>query len=101
MPRIFKTANAKEDLINIWSYTYKNWGERQADHYHDNLEKACQLLAETPLMCRLREELSSPVRIHHHEHHLIIYIQVDEDIHLIRVLHESMDYERHLTEGNA
>ena len=100
MPRVYKTAEAKEDLINIWSYTYKNWGEAQADLYHGELERAFELLADSPLICRLREELQPPVRLHHYNHHLIVYIEVESGINLVRVLHESMDYESHL-EGNA
>lgn len=100
MSRIQKTAAAKEDLINIWLYTYKNWGEKQADLYVDDLERAFLLLADAPLICRLREELIPPVRIHHFNHHLVIYVETKDGISLVRVLHESSDYES-LFEGSA
>lgn len=72
MPSIHKTGEAKEDLINIWLYTYKNWGEKQAEPYLDDLGRAFQLLVNAPLICRLREELKPPVRIHHFNHHLAL-----------------------------
>jgi len=96
MPLIHKTKEAREDLINIWRYTYKNWGEEQADRYNNELDKTIKLLAKEPLISRLREELDPPVRIHHFNHHLIVYVEIERGISLVRVLHESSDYESHL-----
>lgn len=96
MPFVIKTTQAQEDLIDIWRYTYEKWGEAQADLYLDDLENALQLLAHEPLICRKREELTPPVRIHHTHKHLVIYIEIESGIRLIRVLHESCDYETHL-----
>lgn len=96
MPLIQKSAAAREDLINIWRYTYTNWGEPQADLYNKELENALSLLADAPLICRLREEISPPVRIHHFRKHLVVYVEVEGGINLIRILHESSDYESHL-----
>lgn len=101
MYRILKTAEAEQDLINIWSYTYRNWGEEQADIYLDSLEEAFKLLTETPLLCRSRREFVRPVRIHPHAHHLVIYDVLPEIINIVRVLHESMDIEAQLEEGSA
>ena len=57
---------------------------------------AIQLLAEQPHMCRERLELAPPVRIHHHAHHLIVYLALEDGINVVRVLHENMDYESQL-----
>ena len=100
MYRILKTAEAEHDLINIWLYTYKNWGDRQADKYLDGLEEGFKLLAGTPLLCGLRREFIKPVRIHHHAHHLIIYDALADRINIVRVLHENMDVETQL-EGES
>ena len=96
MPRIIKQAQAELDLLDIWLYTFNEWGERKADEYLDELDSAIQLLAEQPDMCRERLELVPPVRIHHHAHHLVIYLALDEGINVVRVLHESMDVEARL-----
>lgn len=100
MPIIFKTDRAREDLINIWRYTYREWGEQQADHYCDGLAKAFELLAETPQVRRLRTELTPPVRIHHVKHHLIVYLEIEGGIRLIRILHGSMEMDSHLDSGS-
>ena len=52
MPRILKQAQAEQDLVEIWLYTFNEWGEYQADKYLDELNAAIRLLAEQPLSCR-------------------------------------------------
>jgi toxin ParE1/3/4 len=91
MAHIYKQSLAEQDLVNVWLYTLERWGERQADKYLDDLEQAMLLLAETPLACRERDELTPAVRIHHHKHHMIVYETVQDGINVVRVLHESMD----------
>jgi len=82
---------AESDLENIWHYTASMWGVEQAATYIDGLDHAFQLLTKSPLICRERWEFSPPVRIHHHEKHLIVYLVTATNIHIVRVLHESMD----------
>ena len=96
MPIIYKTLQAQEDVINIWRYSFKFWGEKQADNYVDELNHAFHLLANEPKICRLRNEIKPPVRIYHLNKHLIIYIEVKGGIQLIRILHESSDYHSHI-----
>ena len=45
MPRIFKRALVEQDLVNIWLYTFDEWGEKQANKYLDDLDNAIRLLA--------------------------------------------------------
>ena len=97
-PAIFRRPLAEEDLINIWLYTYENWSEEQANHYLDTLESAFKLIAENPLICRERDELTPPVRIHPCEQHLIIYIKIDSGIDIIRILHKTMDIDVQLSD---
>ena len=33
MPQVFKQALAEQDLVEIWLYTFNEWGEKQADKY--------------------------------------------------------------------
>jgi len=101
MPRITKHALVDQDLVEIWLYTYNEWGEQQADIYLDELDTAIQLLAEQPLICRERIELKPPIRIHHHGRHLIVYLAQADGIRLVRVLHENMDIDSHLEESEA
>jgi toxin ParE1/3/4 len=96
MGRYVFSNQAETDLIGINHYTVINYGKRQADSYTDSLKKACQFLANNPSFCRERTELSPPVRIHHHNRHLIIYIDNRESILIVRILHDRMAIEDHL-----
>lgn len=96
MRRIHKRPLAEEDLINIWTYGYEQWGIAQADSYADDLEEQFKLLAHSPGICRERTEFVPPVRIHRHVSHLIIYTVEDDRIIIVRVLHYRMDLKQRL-----
>ncbi len=88
---------AYRDMEAIWSYTADRWGANQADHYIDGLDETFELLACQPGLGKLASEFSPAIRIHRHARHLVIYRQTDEDILVIRVLHDSMDINSQLT----
>ncbi len=87
---------AEKDLESIWQHTAKNWSANQADHYIDGLVDIFKLLSKNPLMCRERSEFSPSVYIHHHAHHLVVFMISRTGIDIVRVLHESMDIDAHL-----
>ena len=92
------TPEAKKDILNIGRYTQREWGKKQRQIYLAGLNTKFEFLAENPLVSRERLEIIPPVRIHHHEKHLIIYLSEPSQILIVRVLHESMDIETQLSE---
>ena len=98
MLSVRKTALAEQDLIDIWLYSFHMWSEEQADFYLDDLGHAIDLLAKQPLICRERTDLSPSVRIHHHNKHLIVYTVGAHEILVVRVLHDSMDIQVHISD---
>jgi toxin ParE1/3/4 len=86
---------AVADIGAIWDYTAETWGVVQADRYVDDIRNACVALAEGERAGRrvgvLDGYLKLPVG-----RHLIFVRQVGPGIVVIRVLHQSMDVERHL-----
>ena len=86
---------AVADIGAIWDYTAETWGEDQADRYLDDIHNACIALAGGERAGRrvdVREGyLKYPVG-----RHLIFFRQDGPRIVVIRVLHQSMDVERHL-----
>ncbi len=80
----------------MYLYGFNRFGEEQAEKYFYEIEECINLLADTPLMSRERTEFIPPVRIHRHASHLIIYIIQTDHIFIVRVLHDSMDIQKHL-----
>lgn len=92
------SQKAEEDILNIFLYSTEQFGLKQAEFYHDLLEKSFQFLAENPMAARIRHEISPPVRIHPTESHIIIYtVEENGDISVIRVRHR---YEDWVTDGD-
>jgi len=94
--RLFPAAEA--DLEHIWHYTVRTWSVEQAVSYLDSLEQAFHLIAGSPYMCSERLEFRPPVRILHHESHLIVYLVRNNEVQVVRVLHEAMNIGAQLDE---
>ncbi len=90
------TIEADEDIVRIYVQGVTNFGAGQADAYFEGLFETFEILAVNPQMARERSELSPPVRIHPYGSHVVAYMIEGEDILIVRVLHGSQDWERHL-----
>ena len=86
---------AEGDLENIWLYTLERWSQNQADNYYADLITAFEKLANGEKKGR-----SVDIRQGYLKYsvgsHFIFYRHSDTGIDVIRVLHQSMDVERHL-----
>jgi toxin ParE1/3/4 len=78
-------------------YTLETWSEDQADFYYHELVKACQDIANRPTyLDKEYQEIMPGLYGHHIYKHLIFYILVEDGVEIVRILHERMDFERHL-----
>lgn len=89
------SEKAKADLRGIWNYTEDRWGEQQADTYYRDIIKTFELLATGE-----RQGRKSDVREGYLKYpvgrHFVYFTKGDEKIKVVRVLHGSMDVDRHL-----
>ena len=90
------TREAEEDVTNIYRYSFENFGEAQADTYHDGLNDCFRLLADTPLIGRDYGSLRPGLRRYEQASHSVYYRLTDTGILILRVLHRRMDPARHL-----
>ena len=97
MPLYKLTIVADIDLEGIWEYTRSQWSKSQAGIYLHKLEKCFIALAENPGLGKQRYELAGSPWSYHCEKHVIFYRITNQGIEIIRVLHDSMDFPRHLT----
>lgn len=93
------THKAVEDLNHIWSYTYDEWSENQADQYYSELLDGCRLLAENPNFGKNYEDIEDQLFGYLINKHLIFYQKINKkEILIVRILHSSMDLKRNIIE---
>jgi toxin ParE1/3/4 len=90
------TRKAREDLKSIARYTQKTWGVAQRNKYLTQLDKRFAVLADAPTLGRSCDAIRPGYRKYHEGRHLIFYVPIPEAIKIVRILHDSMDAERHL-----
>lgn len=88
------TPQAVADLFDIWSFIAQD-NPTAADRVEDAIFRACDFLAESPLMGRTRKELTPlPVRfwvVQPYPNYLIVYDPEKKPLQIIRILHNARD----------
>lgn len=87
---------ADGDLAEIYTYSFRTFGEAQADAYYLDLSGCLQMLADNPRLGRSAGLSRRDLLKHAHGSHVIFYLIEEPDIFVVRILHNSMDSERHL-----
>jgi toxin ParE1/3/4 len=87
---------ARADLDSIWTYTAERWDLDQAEAYTRSLSNAMQLLASSPDLGRKIDDIRAGYLKFPAASHIIFYRKVAGGIEVIRILHRSMDVERHI-----
>lgn len=87
---------AERDLEEIYIYTHHLHGMHQADSYIRQIETAMQNLASQPGMARSRDEIRPDLKAFSVGLHVVFFKPTANGITVVRVLHQSMDYVRHL-----
>jgi toxin ParE1/3/4 len=88
---------AVSDLSDIWDYSAREWGVRQAERYVLNIRDACESLASG----RQRGQSAEHVRAGYRRqivgsHVLFFRVTPDGFIDVVRILHQRMDIESQL-----
>ena len=90
-PKIY--PDARRRIIEIWHYTDKTWGEKQADKYVRDLYEAIEKAAINKYLWRKveHEELKGVFFVRY-EHQYVFFRELSKDLlGVVNVLHESMD----------
>ncbi|HET9107079.1 MAG TPA: type II toxin-antitoxin system RelE/ParE family toxin [Steroidobacteraceae bacterium] len=89
-------GSAESDLIDIWQYSFEQWGAAQADKYLDELDSGIRKLAINPESGMRRDFVRDGYRVLFVGCHAVYYTVTPDTVHSIRVLHGRMDPDRHL-----
>ena len=94
------SVKASEDIENIWLYTFENWSLEQADRYINLIFDEIERLANNSNSGKNFNHIRKNYRCSKVKSHLIFYRFIDKqnDIEIIRILHQRMDIENRLSE---
>ena len=93
MPRYSLSELAARDIENIYKRGVIEFGEAQADRYHDELHQTFGMLALFPLTGGERPTHEAPIRVQPKAAHLIVYEPSAHGVHIVRVFHRSQDWQ--------
>ncbi|MEL6063748.1 MULTISPECIES: type II toxin-antitoxin system RelE/ParE family toxin [unclassified Methylobacterium] len=90
------TRRADLDLVEIYMAGVAKFGSEHAERYLAGLRALFSLFEERPQIARLRDEFVRPVRLYPYRAHIVAYIEHEDGILIVRVLHGRQDWTRHL-----
>lgn len=96
MKRLVLTEIARADLASIRRYSTRTWGRDQTGKYMDALRDTMKGLVRGTVVTRARNDLTPTIQLATSGRHSIFFEADDSRILVVRVLHDSMDYRRHL-----
>jgi len=96
MMNYYLSLEAENDLEEIWIFGLDNWGLKQADDYHGQLISMCRYLSENPLLGKSQDYIAEGLRSYPCGSHRLFYMVSNDCITVVRILHQSMDTERHI-----
>jgi toxin ParE1/3/4 len=91
---------ATKDLESIWLYTYQSWSESQADRYIDLIFEEIEAIRIDPTLGKDYSHIREGYYQTKVKSHFIFYKlnRVENQIEIIRILHQMMDIENRLGE---
>ena len=90
------SQKADDDILSIARTSVQQWGLARAERYILSLHEAFERLAEFPAMGRNADEIRPGYLQIESASHAIFYRKIETGILIVRVLHERMDFTRHL-----
>jgi toxin ParE1/3/4 len=91
------TPRAQADLDEIWDYTADRWGLKRAEAYIRQLWSDIAAVADRPSPGRECPQVRRGYHKYPSGSHLLFYRLTVDGIDVVRILHERMDYERHIS----
>ncbi|WP_343486234.1 type II toxin-antitoxin system RelE/ParE family toxin [Allomuricauda sp. d1] len=91
------SSQAQFDLVGIYKYGIKYFGQQQAVSYLYELEDFMLELATRPELAKDASKLGETLKYYNFKAHVIFYFHEDGDeIFIIRILGKRMDFVQHL-----
>ena len=89
------SKRAVADLELIAEYTIKRFGLLQARRYRDGVKSCLEQLADNPELGQRVEQLARGLQRFSYQSHVVFYLQKQDGLFVVRILHSRMDVPRH------
>lgn len=96
MSRYVLSPRAQRDLDSVWDYSASTWGVDHAESYVTTIWTAIMRVAGQPKQGRPCPEIRRGYFKVSAGQHVIFYRCIADGIDVVRILHASMDFDRHL-----
>ena len=94
---VYKVSRkAQMDLAKMYEYGIEKFGLKQAKGYLLGMHTLFQILADNTNLGRDASEFMLSLKRFSYKSHTIFYLVTDINILIVRVLNQSMDYEKNL-----
>lgn len=98
MAEFILSERSRKDLKDIGNYTKESWSEEQAVIYLNHLLDGCEFIAEKSgrVGCSYDDIRPNLHGYHCHRHVIFFRILAKDKVRIVRILHDQMDFSRHL-----
>jgi toxin ParE1/3/4 len=97
--RLELTEIARADLKSIRRYSTRTWGQDQTSRYIGAIRDTLKAIVRGTVVARNRDDLRPGLQVATCSRHCIFFGTDQTRILIVRVLHDKMDYRRHLEDG--
>lgn len=88
------SGKAESDLAKMYEFGIETFGLKQAQSYLFGIHDIFQVLSDNINLGRDASEFILSLKRFSYKSHTIFYLAIDDDILIVRVLNQSMDYEK-------
>ena len=99
MKRLELTEIARADLKSIRRYSTRTWGRDRTSQYMGAIRDTLKRLVRGTIVTRSRDDLRSGLQMATSGRHCIFFEADQSRVLVVRVLHDRMDYRRHLDDS--
>ena len=97
MSKYILSKKASEDIDKIWIYTAENWSQEQADRYYNLLFDEIEYIVTNFEMARNFGKIRKSYKYSKVKSHILFFKKhKNDEIEVVRVLHERMDIENRI-----
>jgi toxin ParE1/3/4 len=90
------TPRARRDIEEIWEYSVERFGLDNAEAYLRGIQRAAETVLEDPRRGLACDDIRPGYRKFSVGSHVLFFRTSKTRVVVVRILHERMDFERHL-----